>query len=239
MLLRGSFPSWAKVRQLTASSTVILACSSLTEYVEAAQERARTAFPVIYLNRLYHRDPKEMQQHILQALEEKVPAGTKTVLVAMGFCGGSWEGVRASYRLVLPRIDDCVSLLLQTGDVPVSDLKEPGHLYVRAKDPSKESFKSIFERMTQGIDEETKARYHKDWQQLYSSIDIMDTGLNGCREPGYAETVQIDADWLDAAMTYVPAGTYLIEKLLRGEWDDQFLILEPGEPVEQAAMLIG
>ena len=40
-------------------------------------------------------------------------------------------------------------------------------------------------------------------------------------------------------MTYVPAGTYLIEKLLRGEWDDQFLILEPGEPVEQAAMLIG
>ena len=224
---------------MTANSTVILACSSLTEYVEAAQERARTAFPVIYLNRLYHRDPREMQQHILQALEEKVPAGTKTVLVAMGFCGGSWEGVRASYRFVLPRIDDCVSLLLQTGDVPVSDLKEPGHLYVRAKDPSKESFKSIFERMTQGIDEETKARYHKDWQQLYSSIDIMDTGLNSCREPGYAETVQIDADWLDAAMTYVPAGTYLIEKLLRGEWDDQFLILEPGEPVEQAAMLIG
>lgn len=67
------------------NGTVILACSSLTEYVEAAQERAGTAFPVIYLDRLYHRDPKEMQQHILKALSERLPETTTTVLVAMGF----------------------------------------------------------------------------------------------------------------------------------------------------------
>ena len=52
-------------------STVILACSSL-----------------------YHRDPKEMQEHILAALR-KLPETTDTVLVAMGYCGGSWEGVEA------------------------------------------------------------------------------------------------------------------------------------------------
>lgn len=146
--------------------------------------------------------------------------------------------MQAPYRLVLPRIDDCVSLLLQTGDTPQSDLKEPGHLYVRAIDPSTESFRRIFERMTQGIDDKTRARYHKDWQQLYSSLDIMDTGLNGCREPGYAAVVQEDADWLDAEMHYVPAGTYLLEKLLRGDWDEQFLVLEPKQPVEKKAMLI-
>ena len=121
--------------------TVILACSSLTEYVEAAQQRAGTDLPVIYMNRLYHRDPQEMQMHIREALAEKLPAGTDTVLVAMGFCGGSWDGVSAPCRLVLPRIDDCVSLLLQTGDEPVSDLKKPGHLYVRAKNPHQESFR--------------------------------------------------------------------------------------------------
>lgn len=217
--------------------TAILACSSLTEYVEEAQHLAGTDLPVIYLDRLYHRDPKEMQQHILKALADRLPAGTETVLVAMGYCGGSWEGVSAPVRLVLPRVDDCVSLLLQTGDEPVSDLKEPGHLYVRAKDPKTESFKRIFMHLTEGIDEETRNRYHEDWKHLYSELDIMDTGINSCRTPEYEAAVREDADWLDAALAYVPAGTHLLEKMLRGDWDAQYLVLEPEKPVEKPDML--
>ena len=227
-----------KTAMYDPQNTVILACSSLTEYVEEAQRRCGTDLPVIYMNRLYHRDPKEMQTHILDALAEKLPADTETVLVTMGFCGGSWDNVSAPCRLVLPRIDDCVSLLLQTGDAPVSDLKQPGHLYVRAKDPKDESFRGIFERLTQEIDEETKARYHKDWQDLYSHLDIIDTGINGCHAPAYRETVQADADWLDAELAYVPGGTHLIEKLLRGSWDEQFLVLEPGCAVQKEEMLV-
>ena len=218
--------------------TVIIACSSLTEYVEEAQHRCGTALPVIYMDRLYHRDPGEMRGHILAALAEKIPEGTDTVLVCMGFCGGSWEGVAAPVRMVLPRVDDCVSLLLQTGDTPVSDLKQPGHLYVRAKDPRTESFRRIFEHLTAAVDEETKARYHEDWKQLYSHIDILDTGINGSRRPGYAEAVQQDADWLNAQVEYVKGGTYLLEKLLRGDWDSQFLVLTPAEPVTEEQMLL-
>ena len=48
--------------------TVILSCSSLKNYVEAAQRAVGTAFPVIYLNRFYHRDPQEMREHVLEEL---------------------------------------------------------------------------------------------------------------------------------------------------------------------------
>lgn len=221
------------------SHTAILACSSLTEYVEEAQKNAGTAYPVVYLNRLYHRDPEEMRAHILQALRERMPEGTGTVLVAMGYCGGSWEGVRAPFRMVLPRIDDCVSLLLKTEDSMQSDLKTPGHLYVRSKDPEEESFRRIFERLTRDIDAVTKERYHSDWKALYSSIDIMDTGINDCRRDDYAAAVQKDAEWLDAELRYVKGGTYLLEKMLRGELDEQFLVIEPGETVCKETMLIG
>lgn len=51
-----------------------------------------------------------------------------TILVAMGHCGGSWDGVKAPCRLVIPKIDECVSLLLQNTDEIKSDLKEPGHV---------------------------------------------------------------------------------------------------------------
>ena len=75
-------------------SAIILACSSLKDYVEEAQRKVSSNFPVIYLNRVYHRDPVEMQEHILTALQ-KLPETTDTVLVAMGYCGGSWEGVES------------------------------------------------------------------------------------------------------------------------------------------------
>ena len=86
--------------------TVILSCSSLKDYVEAAQRAVGTAFPVIYLNRVYHRDPQEMREHVLEELG-RLPEDVGTVLVSMGFCGGSWEDVEVPCRVVLPRLNDC------------------------------------------------------------------------------------------------------------------------------------
>ncbi|MBO5995124.1 MAG: DUF1638 domain-containing protein [Firmicutes bacterium] len=220
--------------------TVILACSSLKDYVEEAQRRLGTEIETIYLNRLYHRDPNEMREHILDKLD-KLSEGTDTVLVAMGYCGGSWEGVaKNTCRIVLPRIDDCVSLVMQLTDEPKSDLKEPKHFYVREKDPSRESIKGIFEHMAarQDLDPETTEMYHKHWQDMYDEIDIIDTPINNARSQEYFDKVKVDADWLDAKLDYVMGGTHMIEKLIRGDWDDQFLVLEPGEPATKKEMLI-
>ena len=220
------------------SKTVIIACSSLREYVEYAQRKVGSNHPVYYLDRKYHRDPAEMRAHVIDAIKG-LSEETETVLVAMGFCGGSLEGVSAPCRIVLPRVDDCVSLLLQTGDEPISDLKTPRHLYVRALDPSTESFKKIFDSLTKDKDEETKRRYHEDWKSYYDCISIIDTGINDCCRKDYFDIVKKDADWLEAKTEYVPGGAHIIEKLLRGEWDEQFLVLEPNKAVSKDEMLIG
>lgn len=210
--------------------TVILGCSSLKDYIEHAQKKAGTEYSVIYLDRKYHRDPSEMRQHIRKALSE-LELEADTVLVSMGFCGGSWEGVEVPCRVVIPKIDECVSLLLQQTDEVILDLKKPGHLYVREKDPSRESFRNIFEHMTKDVDAETRRRYHEDWKSYYHEIDIIDTGINDCRRPEYVSAVNRDADWLDAELGFVSGGTYLLEKLFSGNWDDQFVILEAGEMI--------
>ena len=221
-------------------NTVILACTSLKDYVEEAQKRLGTNIKAIYNSRIYHRDPKEMREHIIEKLD-KLPEGTDTVLVCMGYCGGSWEGVaKNSCRIVLPRIGDCVSLVMQLTDEPKSNLRTPGHFYVRDKNPSKESIKAIFDHMAddQDLDQETRDKYHKHWQDMYEEIDIIDTPINDARSQEYYDKVKADADWLDARVDYVMGGTYMIEKLIRGDWDDQFLVLEPGEPATKAEMLI-
>ena len=66
----------------------------------------------------------------------------------------------------------------------------------------------------------------------------MDTGLNDCRREAYREEVQKDADWLEADLSYVLGGTYLLEKLIAGTWDEQFLVLQKGCKAEILQILI-
>ena len=212
----------------TMSKTVILGCSSLKDYIDEAQRKVKTNYPVFYLNRLYHRDPKEMRDHIIHKLMT-MDKDVDTILVAMGYCGGSWKGIKAPCRLVMPKIDECVSLLLQNTDEVKSNLREPGHLYVREKDPMKENFHSTFDKLTKNLDEDTKKRYHEDWKRYYHEIDIIDTKINDCRRADYVQSVKEDAAWLDAKLGFVDGGTYLLEKLFSGMWDEQFIILEAGE----------
>lgn len=212
------------------SKSVILGCSSLKDYIDEAQRKVNTNYPVFYLNRLYHRDPNEMREHIINTLTT-MDKDVDTILVAMGHCGGSWDGVKAPCKLVIPKIDECVSLLLQNTDEVKSDLKEPGHLYVREKDPMKENFHAIFDKLTKNLDEETKKRYHEDWKKYYHEIDIIDTKINDCRRADYVRVVKEDADWLGAKLGFVEGGTYLLEKLFTGRWDEQFTILERGEQI--------
>lgn len=70
-----------------------------------------------------------MKGHILQALSS-LPSDVDTVLVAMGFCGGSWQDVSCSKTLVIPRVADCVALTLTTPEQYAPALKEPGHMYL-------------------------------------------------------------------------------------------------------------
>ena len=121
------------VQTLHPDHTVILACTSLLLHVEAAQTRMGTHFPVVELDRRLHAEPKQMRSRILEALDA-LPAGCDTVLVAMGYCGGSWNHIPLTRRVVVPKVDDCITLLLHTDDTPLGNLKEHGHLFFRDGD---------------------------------------------------------------------------------------------------------
>ena len=109
-------------------STVILSCTTLLEYVRQAQKTCNTDFPVVELDRQYHTEPSKMREHILHTIAG-LPIDVDTVLVAMGFCGGSWQDVSCSKMLVIPRVADCVALELTTPEYYAPDLKKPGHIY--------------------------------------------------------------------------------------------------------------
>jgi len=213
----------------------LIACSSLRDPLAAAQRAMGTRLPVLWLDERLHRDPRLMREAILQTLET-LPAQADTLLVCMGFCGGSWAEIKAPRRLVMPRADDCVSILLHTSERSGYNLKEPGHLYVKGPDPQRASFAGIFARMTAGAPPEQRRIWHERWKASYCSVDIIDTGLYDCRSKAYRRPVLADAAFLEAETATVPGSTKLLEALVSGQWDERFRTFEPGETITEEAL---
>lgn len=203
--------------------SVILSCSSLADYVRQAQENMGTNFPVALLDKRYHVEPKDMREQILSAIDELSKAHD-TIMVAMGFCGGSWDQVIAPCRIVIPRVDDCVTILLQRGDACQTNLKAMGHLYVYEREPGE----SLFFRIGEDVDEEMLDELIEMYFGNYRYLDIIDTGYNDCYSESYVAAAQAEADRIHLSLDYVEGGIRILEKLVAGQWDEQFLVAEKG-----------
>ncbi|MBQ8304817.1 MAG: DUF1638 domain-containing protein [Blautia sp.] len=214
-------------------NAVILSCTTLQDYVHAAQVACHTSFPVVWLDRFYHVEPQRMRQHILDTMET-LPEEVDTVLVAMGFCGGSWQDVVCTRKVVIPRVDDCVSLVMTTSEELNPCTKEMGHMYVFGDgDEGGFSIGGIYEGLVREHGEETAEIVFDMMFENYRNVDIVDTGLYDCYDPAFVEKVQKDADRIHADLDFVPGSNLLLEKLVSGRWDEQFVVVEPGTNITQ------
>ena len=212
--------------------TCILSCTSLLDFVNAAQASQGTDYPVFTVDRALHLEPEQMKAAVTRTIDG-LPEEYDTVLVSMGFCGGVWHDVIAPRRLVIPRVDDCISLLLHTDDQFHPNLKEDGHLYLYENDPRDFSALTLMHNtnsFTQDLDLKNLSRefLFEMWFHNYRYMDVIDTGLNDCYSEEYAQAAQEQADQIKADLDYVPGSIRLLEKLVSGRWDEQFIVAEPG-----------
>lgn len=211
--------------------TVILSCSALTYYVRAAQEKMKTNYQIIEIDRNYHDRPKFLRSLLEEALE-KVPEEADTVLVAMGACGNCWEGMSWRGKLVIPRMDDCVTILLHKNDEWHSNLKKPGHFYQIDEDNEHFLLTTMYKKNLEKYGERRAKRICGIMFESYTNVDIVDTGVFDCHADAFVEKMQKEADFINVPLGFVEGSNQVMEKLVSGQWDDQFVVIEPGIVVE-------
>lgn len=215
-------------------NTIILACTSMLSAVAKAQAACGTSYPVMEIDKKYHVEPSDMGEQILFMLES-LPEEVDTVLVAMGFCGGAWQGISCKKRIVIPRVSDCVSMFLVTEDRFDSDLKEMGHMYLFGDREEGFTVHSIYENMKEEYSPETVDFMFERYFEYYYHLDIIDNGLYDCYDIDYVEKAQMDADRIHAELGYVEGSNILLEQLVSGNWDEKFAVYQPGEQITQSS----
>ncbi len=202
----------------------LIACSTIRDEVEAL----RGDIPVEYLDGFLHDTPDVLRARINDSIAA-TPAGT-TILLAYGRCSNGTAGlVAAEHRLVLPACDDCIALLLGSRRRYLREFAEhPGtYYYTRGwieelEDPYREYLKMI-----PRLGEEKARMVAHMMLESYTRVAVIDTGTYDLEKAHeYVDTV---SRFYGLPVTQIQGSLRLLEKLIRGPHDGEFLVVEPGQ----------
>lgn len=218
-------------------STVIITCSNVRYHIDRAQEKEHTSYPVIELDSRLHVEPKDMRAKLFETMGT-LPESVDLVLLSMGMCGGSAAKEPFPVKTVMPKVDDCITLLLHTDDRWFPNLKKGGHLYLTDKIQGDLSVRNIRENLIEQYGEKKGLRIFDIWFDSYKSVDVIDTGVYDSYDKEYLRIAEAEAAMINCPVCHVPGSNHLLEKLVGGRWDHQFLVVEKGRVLYDEDFLI-
>ena len=197
----------------------IIACETVKNELEFAMKEAGVNYPVTWIDSGLHSSPLCLHRKLQDAID---CCTASVALLGLGFCGNSVAGLKTGdFRLIIPRRDDCISLLLDPSEIRGGGtyfmtegwLRDESHLYHEYKYTiekyGEEEGREIFDIMLHN----------------YNSIALLDTG---CYPIGpVEEETRRFADILGLKFKLVRGNTDWLRRLLTGPWDDERFIVVP------------
>ena len=93
---------------------LLVACEMLRDELELAMERTGIHPETLWLEKGLHEFPQNLNQKLQELLDGLDPRYDE-VFFSMCYCGGAMDGLHSDHaRLVVPRFDDCIRMLLST-----------------------------------------------------------------------------------------------------------------------------
>jgi hypothetical protein len=170
-----------------------------------------------------------------QALQEKIDQTSgqaDVLLLGYGLCSMAVVGLQArSAHLVIPRVDDCIAIFLGSCAAYKDQArKEPGTYYltkgwIEAGDTPFEEHKQLVEKYG-----EVKARRMTSLMlRNYKRLAYIDTGQYDVER--YRDYARRTAEEFFLRFEEIEGSPDLVKKMVFGPWDDEFVVIEPGQSV--------
>jgi hypothetical protein len=178
-----------------------------------------------------HVKPDALKEMLQQEIDA-TPASTETVVLGYGLCSQAVVGLRSdTSTLVVPRVDDCIGIFLgsdraykeQTSATPGTYYLTKG--WIEAGNGPFVEYDDLVAR----YGEERAAWLMKRMLNHYTRLALINTGQYGMdRYRAYARRT---AERFDLRYEEIPGSTSLLNKLVYGPWDDEFIVVPPGETI--------
>jgi hypothetical protein len=198
-----------------------------------------------------HDTPDELRSILQEQIDAAGRKDYDAVALAYGLCGKATAGLFASkIPLVLPRAHDCITLFLGSRSQYQEQFESyPGTFwyaqdYVERDDGSGSELamgatgENIKEKYQEFV-----AKYGEDnadylmevmgaWRDHYDRAVFIDMGIGDAS--GIETKAREEAGRRGWTFDRISGNLVLLSRLLNGDWEDDFLVLEPGQRIEMA-----
>jgi hypothetical protein len=217
------------MKEEIALSTVAIVCRTIEDEINAVLKTLPGPFPIVWIESRLHSFPLKLKDTIQQEIDKL--SGVENILLLSGYCGNAIEGLVARQaQLVVPKVGDCISLLLG-GDQTRHDLSGNTQAYYFTEGwlRYENNICWEYERCLEKYGKATTLYIFRTMLAHYSAFDFINTGTYELG-PAMTKTAALAVD-LDLMQAIVPGNLGLVTKALKGEWDEDFLLVAPGIPV--------
>lgn len=211
--------------------TVVLACNTIRNEIEKAALDTGCPYRFTWIESGLHLVTSSLHRRLQEELDRMNGAGR--VLLAFGLCGGAVTGLKTGgYQLVIPRVDDCITLLLGSAENR-RRCASRGGVYFLTKgwlEGELNIWKEYQKTLSRYGPEKTE-RIYRIMLAHYKFLGLIDTGAYDL--PGLmAQVREISAALRLELITFKGKDEYL-RRLLRGPWDeDHFIVVPPCTTIE-------
>jgi hypothetical protein len=165
----------------------------------------------------------------LQDIIYEITADAEVIILGYGLCSMAAVGLRAGEStLIIPRVDDCVSMFLGGQKLYKRHLnKEPGTYFlskgwIDAGVTLIDEFRQTEDRLGKRAAEKVKKRMLNE----YKMLAYIDMGHDN--QEYYREFARKAAEELNLKYEEIRGTTQLMRRMLNGPWDDKFITAPPG-----------
>ena len=164
---------------------------------------------------------------------DEINQDLENIIIVSGLCGKGAAGIgSSSSRVITPRFDDCVNMMLCPEKREKRAYMKAGITYLtRGWTEDKGSLLSIYNECLERYGEK---RGRKAFKLMYDSYTLAAVIDDGCYdlEP-VEEYARKTSELLGLDICTVDGSIHVFEKLLSGNWDDDIIVCEPGEVISE------
>ena len=213
----------------------VISCHMIENELLSLMEKHHVSWPVYFIPPDLHGDMDKLRDY-LQNIIDSIK-NVDGIVLTISRCGNATVGLQAtSAPLILPRGADCVDLLLSEQHLEERKRPEKSIYLTESWVVNTESTDFSFPKRGEKYGEETAETIMKSMYENYKYYYILDTGTFDTEL--LAEYIAPQAEMLEMEIKTTACRCGALEKLVKEEFDNDFLIVPRGETIRETDFII-
>jgi hypothetical protein len=210
------------------TKTRVIACATVIEEMQPLMPAGMTCETLDFG---LHVRPETLKLKLQQAVDDVDPL-IKYIVLGYGLCSQAVVGLRSEHcTLIVPKIDDCIGIFMGSDSAYRQQSRlEPGTYYLtkgwlEAGNTPFEEHNKLIERYGLKKADMITSKILKN----YTRLALINTGHYEIEN--YRQKAKNYANRFKLRYEEISGSLFLIQKMINGPWDNDFIIADPGRAI--------